>query len=81
MKTLIAAFALGTLAAGPVFAQSYIPPQPDPTFTVERPIGNVWGHWLTRTESCHLERKSHHGVRFLTARAECLSYSPIGSRG
>jgi hypothetical protein len=52
MKTLIAAFALVTLAAGPVFAQSYIPPQPDPTFTVERPIGNVWGHWLTRTESC-----------------------------
>jgi hypothetical protein len=27
MKTLIAALALLTLAAGPVFAQSYVPPQ------------------------------------------------------
>jgi hypothetical protein len=59
MKTMIAALALLTLAAGPVFAQSYEPPRPDgyygpngPAFTVERPIGNVWGHWLTRPESC-----------------------------
>jgi hypothetical protein len=58
MKTLIAALALLTLAAGPVFAQSYIPPQPDPTITVQRPIGNVWGHWLTRTESCRLDRRT-----------------------
>jgi hypothetical protein len=56
MKTMIAVLALLTLASGPVFAQSYVPPQPDgyygpsPAFTVERPIGNVWGHWLTQPE-------------------------------
>jgi hypothetical protein len=56
MKTLLAALALLTLATGSVFAQSYIPPQSDgyyghhPALTVERPLGNVWGHWLTRPE-------------------------------
>jgi hypothetical protein len=49
MKTMIAALALLTLAAGPVFAQSYVSPD-SPAFTVERPIGNVWGHWMTRPE-------------------------------
>jgi hypothetical protein len=60
MKTLIAAFALLTLAAGPVFAQSYETPRPDdgPAFTVERPIGNVWGHWLTRPASCGLDLRT-----------------------
>jgi hypothetical protein len=60
MKTLIAALALLTLAAGPVFAQTYVPPQgPNgPTFTVEIPIGNVWGSQLTRTETCVLNRRT-----------------------
>jgi hypothetical protein len=52
MKTTIAALALLTFAAGPVFAQSFVPPPPNsPAFTVERPVGNVWGHWMTRPES------------------------------
>jgi hypothetical protein len=60
MRTMIAALAPLTLAAGPVFAQSYVPPRPayyyygpspdDPAFTVERPIGNVWGQWMTQPE-------------------------------
>jgi hypothetical protein len=59
MRTIVAALVLLTLATGPVFAQSYVPPQPDgyysvspgdQAFTVERPIGNVWGHWMTRPE-------------------------------
>jgi hypothetical protein len=59
MKTLIAALAPLTLAAGPVFAQSYIPPQHGGYYvTVERPIGNVWGSRLTRSESCWLDPRT-----------------------
>jgi hypothetical protein len=59
MKALIAALVLTSTAAGPAFAQDYVPPRPDgyygpspddPAFTEERPIGNVWGHWMTRPE-------------------------------
>jgi hypothetical protein len=64
MKTMIAALALLTFVAGPVFAQGYVPPEPDgyydglPTISVERPIGNVFGHWMTRSESCALDPRT-----------------------
>jgi hypothetical protein len=55
MKTMITALALLSLAAGPVFAQNYIPlqrgyygPNPNsPVVTEQSPTINVWGHRLT----------------------------------
>jgi hypothetical protein len=55
MKTMITAFALLSLAAGPVFAQNYIPLQrgyygpnlKSPLVTEQSPTVNVWGHRFT----------------------------------
>jgi hypothetical protein len=66
MKTFIAALALLTLSAGSLFAQSYVPAPygyhgfnaNSPAITVERPIGNVFGHWMTRPESCGLDPRT-----------------------